>query len=57
MRVLKYYVENKMNNKNENENKVKENKVLYCKALRCENNQNQQKNVFPYVKHTNLLSF
>ena len=28
------------------ENKVNENKALYCKALRCETNQKQQKNCF-----------
>ena len=41
------------------ENKVNENKVLhvYCKALRCETIKNNKKVVFPYVKHTKLLSF
>ena len=39
------------------ENKVKENKVFYCKALRCEGNRKQQKVVFLYVKLANLLSF
>ena len=37
------------------ENKVNENKVLYCKALRCETINNNKKVVFPYVKLTNLL--
>ena len=35
------------------ENKVNENKVLYCKVLRCETNQKQQKVVSLYVKLTN----
>ena len=39
------------------ENRVNENKVLYCKALRCETIKNSKKVVFPYVKFTNLLSF
>ena len=32
------------------ENKVNENKVLYCKALKCEKIQNNKKNAFLYVK-------
>ena len=40
------------------ENKANENKLLaYCKASRCETVKNNKKNVFLYVKHTNLLSF
>ena len=38
------------------ENKVNENKVLYCKALRCETLKNN-KNCFPSIKLTNLLAF
>ena len=55
MRVLKYYVENKA--QLGHDNKVNENKVLYCKALSCETFKNNKKVVFPYVKLTNLLSF
>ena len=55
MRVLKYYAENKAQLEIR-ENKVNENEVLYCKALRCETIKNN-KTCFPYVKLTNLLSF
>ena len=40
MRVLKYNVENKAL---KHENKVDENKVLYCKALRCETIKKKKK--------------
>ena len=39
------------------ENKVNENRVSYCKALRYEKVKNNKKGVYPYVKLTNLLSF
>ena len=45
MRVLKYYVENKA--QLETWNKVNENKVLYCKALRCKTIKNNNKIGFP----------
>ena len=48
MRVLKYDVENKT--LLETWHKVNENKVLYCKALRCETIKNNKKVVLLYVK-------
>ena len=45
MRVLKYYVENKA--QLETWKKVNENKVSYCKALRCETIEQTTKNCFP----------
>ena len=41
MRVLKYYADNKA--QLETWNKVNENKVLYCRALRCETIKNNKK--------------
>ena len=39
------------------ENKVNENKVSYCKALKCEKIKNNKKVVFLYAKITKALSF
>ena len=54
MRALKYYVDKKALLETL-KNKVNENKVLYCKALRNETNKKNQ-NSFPLFKLTNLLS-
>ena len=39
------------------ENKVNENKVSYCKALKCDTIKNIKKVVFLHVKLRNILSF
>ena len=49
-----YYVENKAILDTENEEN--ENKILYCKVLRCKTIKNNKKVHFPYVKLKNLIS-
>ena len=49
MRVLKYYAENKA--LFEIQNKVNENKVLYCKTLRCETIKKITKKLFSFMSN------
>ena len=49
MRVLKYYVEIKHYLRHKN--KVNENEVSYCEALRCETIKNTTKKLFSFMSN------